>query len=33
MQDDLTDSQRKALRTMLEREYLSRTHHATQPVH
>jgi len=33
MQDDLTDSQRKALRTMLEREYLSRTHHATQLVH
>ena len=33
MQDDLTDSQRKALRTMLEREYLSRTNHATQPVH
>lgn len=33
VQDDLTDSQRKALRTMLEREYLSRTNHAPQPVH
>ena len=33
MQDDLTDSQRKALRTMLEREYLLRKNHAPQPVH
>ncbi len=33
MQDDLSDTERKILRTLLEREYLSRTNHAPQPVH
>ncbi|WP_085676247.1 MULTISPECIES: toxin [unclassified Pseudomonas] len=33
MQDDLTDQQRKTLRTLLERECLMRTHHAPQPLH
>lgn len=33
MQDDLTEIQRKSLKTLLEREYLSRTDHAPQPLH
>lgn len=33
IQDDLTDLQRKALKTLLERECLSRTNHAPQPLH
>ncbi len=33
VQDDLTEAQRKALKNLLEREYLTRTPHAPQPLH
>ena len=33
VQDDLTEAQRKALKNLLEREYLTRTLYAPQPLH